>query len=277
MQAARAKTSGRSRCKDRHRCINRKSLYTLCVPRISLLGVSLDAITMDEAVSRLLVLLHDDHQHHVVTPNSEMLVAASRDLAFLSVLQSAALALPDSAGLLWMARWTDQVLPDRVAGVDAVRALASKLSMEDTVFLLGAAPGIAEAAGKALVTVNPHISIVGTFSGSPSIHHAPAIIERICAAKPRLLLVAFGAPAQDLWIAQHLSQFPSVRVAMGVGGTFDFLSGKARRAPRLLQSLGLEWFWRVVCEPRRWKRILTAVVVFPLLVLRYGKKSPLLG
>src|SRR3989338_5841335 len=108
VQAARAKTSGRSRCKDRHRCINRKSLYTLCVPRISLLGVSLDAITMDEAVSRLLVLLHDDHQHHVVTPNSEMLVAASRDLAFLSVLQSAALALPDSAGLLWMGRWTDQ-------------------------------------------------------------------------------------------------------------------------------------------------------------------------
>jgi N-acetylglucosaminyldiphosphoundecaprenol N-acetyl-beta-D-mannosaminyltransferase len=100
-------------------------------------------------------------------------------------------------------------------------------------------------------------------------------VKRIESARPHILLVAFGAPAQDMWIATHLKSLPTVRIAMGVGGTFDFLAGDVRRAPLALRILGLEWLWRLILEPWRWKRIWTAVVTFPWLVLRYGKEGPI--
>ncbi|MBI2117865.1 WecB/TagA/CpsF family glycosyltransferase, partial [Candidatus Peregrinibacteria bacterium] len=93
-------------------------------------------------------------------------------------------------------------------------------------------------------------------------------------AKPRLLLVAFGAPEQDLWIDRYLSAMPSVRVAMGIGGTLDFLAGVRKRAPALVQKLGFEWLWRLLNEPWRLRRIWNAVVVFPWLVVRYGRENP---
>ncbi|MBI1813047.1 WecB/TagA/CpsF family glycosyltransferase [Candidatus Peregrinibacteria bacterium] len=237
--------------------------------RVTLLGVPLDPVTTHEAVVRLMALLEDPAPHHVATPNSEMLVEAHRNAAFRRVLQHAALNLPDSVGLLFMARFTGQNLPARVTGVDTVHALCARLPADHPVFLLGAPPGIAPMAAAALIAKNLELRIVGTFSGSPRSEDAQAMIDRINAASPHLLLVAFGAPAQDLWIADHLKDLPSVRVAMGVGGTFDFLAGERARAPRVFQYLGLEWLWRLVLEPRRWKRIWNAVVVFPLLVVRH--------
>ena len=115
--------------------------------------------------------------------------------------------------------------------------------------------------------MNTSLRIAGTFSGSPRDEDAEEIIGKIREAKPHLLLAAFGAPEQDLWISEHLKKLPSVRVAMGVGGTFDFLAGKRRRAPKWMRSIGLEWFYRLLREPKRIKRIFNAVVVFPMLVL----------
>jgi N-acetylglucosaminyldiphosphoundecaprenol N-acetyl-beta-D-mannosaminyltransferase len=136
------------------------------------------------------------------------------------------------------------------------------------VFLLGAADGVAEKAAAVLRSRNPRLKIVGTFSGSPRMEDDAVIMRMIKDAKPHLLLVAFGAPAQDLWIHEHLKNLPSVRVAMGVGGTFDFLAGVQKRAPRWMRSIGLEWLWRFIREPSRWKRMWRAVVVFPWLVIR---------
>ncbi|MEI8230921.1 MAG: WecB/TagA/CpsF family glycosyltransferase [Candidatus Peregrinibacteria bacterium] len=241
--------------------------------RVLLLGVPLDPVTLSEAVDCIVGYLKGSAQQHVMTPNAEMLVEAHRSPAFNALLQKTALNIPDSVGLLKMARWTGQMLPERVTGVDTVIALCALLDSSVPVFLLGAAPGIAEAAAKTLQNSNPRLAIVGCFAGSPKDEESSLIIQRINAASPHLLLVAYGAPAQDFWIEKHLQHLPSVRVAMGIGGTFDFLAGKVTRAPAVLRKFGLEWLWRLIREPKRFKRIWNAVVVFPILVMRHGKGS----
>jgi N-acetylglucosaminyldiphosphoundecaprenol N-acetyl-beta-D-mannosaminyltransferase len=242
--------------------------------RVRLLGVPIDALMADEAVTRLKDMLAGTVQRHVMTPNAEMLVAAFKDTDFRKLLNDTPLNLPDSSGLLWAARHTDQRLPERVTGVDTVQRLCAALTSAESVFLLGGAPGVAEKAGLVLRSRNPSLRIAGAFSGSPRAEDAADIVRRINDAKPRLLLVAYGAPAQDRWIAKHLSEMPSVRVAMGVGGTLDFLAGVQKRAPALFQRLHAEWLWRLIREPKRWRRIMNAVIVFPLLVRRHGKKAP---
>ena len=247
--------------------------------RISLLGVPIDAVTMGEAVGMLQSFLREGGAHpisaphgatvgrHVMTPNNEMLVEATTNPPFADALRKSALNLPDSQGLLFAARLKGQRLPERVTGVDTVQALCQSLDETHPVFLLGAAPGVAEKAAAVLQSTNPHLTVAGTFSGNPKAEYTDDILRGINASQPHLLLVAFGAPKQDLWIAEHLSKMPSVRVAMGVGGTFDFLAGVRKRAPAFIRSIGLEWLWRFVQEPSRWRRMWRAVVVFPWLVL----------
>ena len=244
-------------------------------PRVTLLGVPIDAVTHVEALELLHSFLKEEKQRHVMTPNNEMLVEAAHREDFRQLLNGTDLNIPDSTGLLWMARLTGQKLPERVTGVDTVTALCATLTGETAVFLLGAKPGIADAAAQNLMSRNPRLRVVGCFAGSPREEDASAIIAMIRAAAPHLLLVAFGAPTQDLWIAKHLKELPSVRVAMGIGGTFDFLAGTVKRAPAFMRSLGLEWLWRLLREPKRIGRIWRAVVIFPLLVLRYGKNAPM--
>lgn len=234
--------------------------------RITLLGVPIDAVTMSEAVSRIRELLNGG-KHHVATPNSEMLVRAQSDAAFRSLLHSTDLNVPDSAGLLWAAKRTGQHLPERVAGVDLVTQLCGELSSDHPVYFLGAADGVAEQAARALLKKNPSLTVAGTYAGSPQREDAASIIQRINDSGAHLLLVAYGAPQQDMWINQHLLNLTSVRVAIGVGGTFDFLAGTIKRAPLWMRRAQLEWLWRLLLQPKRIGRILTATVVFPLLVL----------
>ncbi len=240
--------------------------------RVFLLGVPLDPLTEESAVARIRELLDSNAQRHVMTPNAEMLVEASRNPAFRALLNRTALNLPDSTGVVWAARRTGQRLPARVTGVDAVTRLCAGLGSAHPVFLLGAAEGVAEKAAAELKKRNPMLVIAGAYAGSPREEDARVIIDRINAAKPHLLLVAYGAPGQDLWIDRHLYELPSVRVAIGVGGTLDFIAGTVKRAPVFVRKLGWEWLWRLVLEPRRWRRILRATVVFPWLVVR-GQRS----
>lgn len=245
--------------------------------RVTLLGVPIDVVTREEAVRKLQQFLEAKLSRHVMTPNSEMLVAAVRNPAFFSVLQRSALNLPDSVGILWMARATGQKIPERVTGVDTVLQLCAELTEEHPIFLLGGVEEVGARARAMLESRNSRSRIVGVYAGSPREEDAAGILRRINEAQPHLLLVAFLAPEQDLWIDRYLPRMPSVRVAMGVGGTFDFIAGVRRRAPKVFQKLGLEWLWRLVREPSRFRRIWNAVVVFPLLVLRYGVSSPSRG
>lgn len=250
-------------------------LYLLFMPhRITLLGVPIDAVSPRQALDRLLSLLVSGGQYHVMTPNNEMLVQAASLPAFHLLLRRITLNLPDSTGLVLGARLTGQVLPHRVTGVDTMRALCTELSSAHPIFLLGAKPGIAEKTAEVLRAGNPSLVVAGTYSGSPKPEDAAEIIARINQSGAHILFVAFGAPGQDLWIDRYRTELTQVRLAMGVGGSFDFFAGAQKRAPGWLRKLGLEWVWRLVREPTRYKRIWQAVAVFPYLVLRYGKKIP---
>lgn len=241
--------------------------------RVSILGVPIDPVTQDEAMLRISQMLSEGGKHHITTPNNEMLVAACSNTTFRAVLQASDLNIPDSTGLLWAARVTGQSIPERVTGVDTVARLLRSLSSEHPVFFLGGRYGVAQRAAENVKSRNQEIKIT-CFEGSPSEEEAADIIARINESGAHLLLVAYGAPKQDMWINQHLMQLTSVRVAMGVGGTFDFLSGHITRAPKWMRKTGLEWAWRLLLQPTRIGRIFTALVRFPILVLRFRRVAP---
>jgi N-acetylglucosaminyldiphosphoundecaprenol N-acetyl-beta-D-mannosaminyltransferase len=138
-------------------------------------------------------------------------------------------------------------------------------------YLLGAAPGVAEEAATRLQALAPSLQIAGTYAGSPAPRAEDEIIEHVRDAQADILCVAYGAPAQELWIARNLSRLP-VAVAMGVGGAYDFLSGRQLRAPLFMQRLGLEWLYRLYRQPWRWRRML-AIPRFMLLVALRGRRG----
>jgi N-acetylglucosaminyldiphosphoundecaprenol N-acetyl-beta-D-mannosaminyltransferase len=243
--------------------------------RIEILGIPIDAVTNKEALARIRQFLVEPRGHAVFTPNPEMLVLARQRPQFRATLKLADLAVPDGAGLLWAARLSGQRLPERVTGTDLVDDVCRLAAKEGkTVFLLGGRWGIAEQAADVLRHKYPKLEIAGVSdggtveydeSGTPVIDES--IGQMIADAEPDILFVAFGHGKQEEWILANLSRLPTVRVAMGIGGAFDFIAGQAQRAPKWLQKMHLEWLWRLILQPWRIRRILTATVVFPLLVI----------
>lgn len=217
----------------------------------------------------------------ICTANPEFLMAAQRDPEFFDLLNRADLVLPDGVGLLLAARWRGARLPERVAGSDLIYRIAERAGHHPAgrgasggwgVYFLGAAEGVAQKTAEILKARYPGLTIAGTFGGSPKIEEEAEIVARVRAAQPDILLVAFGAPAQDKWIARNKARL-GVPVSMGVGGAFDFVAGVAQRAPRWLQRLGLEWLQRLWRQPWRARRIYSAVAAFPLAVLRRGRRD----
>lgn len=235
---------------------------------VTILGVPIHAVTRAETLAWVVDAVRAREPKQICTPNPEFLMTARRDPAFRDVLRAADLNIPDGVGLLWAARRLGQRLPERVAGSDLVGDIAALAAQSGwRLFLLGAAPGVAERAADVLRVRHPGLTVVGTESGSPRPDDADRLIALITAAEPDVLFVAYGAPAQDKWIAAHRQRL-DVPVSMGVGGSLDFIAGLAPRAPRWLQRLGLEWLYRLARQPWRAKRIFTAVIEFPLAVLR---------
>ncbi len=191
----------------------------------------------------------------ICTVNPEFIMEARRNPAFAQVLRQADLCVPDGIGVLWAARLQGIRLRERVTGSDGIYRICQRAAVSGwRVYLLGAAPGIAREAAARLQALYPGLSVAGTYSGSPAEEDWPAIQARLAAAQPDILFVAYGHPRQDLWIAHHRQELPA-RVALGVGGAFDFVAGTARRAPRWVQRLGLEWLHRLVTQPWRWRRM----------------------
>jgi N-acetylglucosaminyldiphosphoundecaprenol N-acetyl-beta-D-mannosaminyltransferase len=239
----------------------------------TILSVRIDDLTPDEAVSRCQGFIQEGGAHQVVTVNPEFVVAAQDDAEFTRVLANADLSVPDGAGLLLAARWLGTPLRARVTGVDLSRRLAELAARRGYhLFLLGAAPGVAQRAADRLVADHPGLHIAGVYAGSPDPAEELSIIALVRAAAPQILLVAYGAPAQDKWIARNLERL-DVPVCVGVGGVLDYLAGAVPYAPAWLRRLGLEWLYRVIRQPRRWRRIWRAVVVFPWLVLTRGRRG----
>ena len=252
--------------------------------RTEILGVPIDVLTQREALQEIASFFTREGKFHVATPNPEMLVEAKSNLKFREVLRKTSLNLADGIGVVWAAKRVARPsrpcdtgkMPvlQRITGIDTMTALCSaesRICPPERVFLLGAAPGIAERAAAILTERNRQLKVVGTFAGSARQEEEEDIVRRINEANPTLLFVAYGAPAQDLWIARNLPKLKTVKVAMSVGGAFDFIVGNQKRAPQVLRSMGLEWLYRLMREPRRVKRIWRAVVVFPFLILTQDK------
>ncbi len=223
---------------------------------INLLGIRVDDVTTDETLELVASYIAARTPRQIATVNPEFIMAAQQDAAFRDVLDHTALNLPDGVGVLWAARRFGRRLRERVAGADLVNRIAQRAGREGwRVYLLGAAEGVAQKASEMWQSRYPGLAIVGAFSGSPRRDEEDAIVERIRAAAPDMLLVAYGAPAQDKWIARNLARL-NVPVCIGVGGALDFVAGVTRRAPPWAQRLGLEWLHRLILQPWRWRRML---------------------
>jgi N-acetylglucosaminyldiphosphoundecaprenol N-acetyl-beta-D-mannosaminyltransferase len=238
-----------------------------------ILGVRVDGVTFDQAVAFMEAFINEGRPHQVVTVNPEFVMVAQRDAEFRSIINHAALALPDGVGVWWASRRLGCPVPDRIPGVDLVDRLASLSAQRGyRLFLLGAMPGVAERAARALCDRYPPLVIAGTYGGSPRPAEEDAIVACIRASRPHILLVAYGAPAQDRWISRHLERL-EVPVCIGVGGSFDYLAGVRPRAPGWLRRAGLEWLHRLMTQPWRWRRML-ALPRFAWQVLRDRHHGP---
>ncbi len=240
--------------------------------RISILDVPIDNITEDMAVAQIATFLRQGGLHQIVTVNPEFVMEAQHNAAFRAVLEQANLATPDGYGLVLAARWLGTPLRGRVTGFRLTLRIAELAASEGyRLFLLGAAAGVAEQAAAVLVERFPGLQVVGCFAGSPQPRHEPFLHQLLLSARPDILLVAYGHPAQDLWIArnQPVLQIP---VAIGVGGVFDYLAGHVPHAPAWVRSIGMEWFYRLLHQPQRWRRIYVAVLQFTWSVLRVRRR-----
>jgi N-acetylglucosaminyldiphosphoundecaprenol N-acetyl-beta-D-mannosaminyltransferase len=222
---------------------------------------------MEQALALIEEFMAEPRVHQVATVNPEFVMAAQGDAAFRHALRTTDLCLPDGVGLLYAARRWGRALPERVPGSEFVYALAERAAgCAWPLFLLGAAPGVAEEAAAIFCGRYPNLRIAGTYAGSPDPAENEAIVQRVNDSGARLLYVAYGAPRQDKWIERNRHTLTTVRVAIGVGGSLDFVTGRAVRAPRWAQDRGLEWLYRLYKEPWRWRRML-ALPRFALRVL----------
>ena len=240
------------------------------IPRadsIKFLGVPVHLLTTAGAVEQVIGFVSEPGLHQIATVNPEFVMKAQEDNQFMAVLQEAELCIADGVGLLIAGRWKGRPLPERVAGSDLVYLLAEQAAIQGwRLFLLGAAPGVAQEAAGQLEELYPGLTIAGTYGGSPDPAENDQIVELINDSKAQLLYVAYGAPGQDKWIARNREATPTVRLALGVGGSLDFITGRSKRPPEWAQRVGVEWLVRLVQEPWRWRRMM-ALPRFALKVL----------
>lgn len=220
-----------------------------------ILGMRVDDVTFDESLALIDRWIQRGGAHAIVTPNPEFAMTARRDPRFREVINGSALAIPDGIGLMLAARLCGVAFRQHVRGTDLVHRCAALCAEKGfRIFLLGAAPGVAELAAERLVLDNPGLQVAGTYSGLSGPEHdseARSVIR--AAGRVDVILVAYGAPAQESWLARNLEDL-EIPVGIGVGGVFNFLSGRSKRAPGWVRRLEMEWLHRLVTEPWRWRR-----------------------
>jgi len=237
--------------------------------QVRILGVRVDCLDMSEALEHLEHFVDEGGLHRVATVNPEFVMLAQRDTDFARVLASAQLCLADGTGVVWAARRQGCALRDPVAGVDLVEPIAAMCARRGfRLFLLGAMPGVADQLAAKLRAARPQLSVMA-HAGAPDPSHDAETLKVIQEHRTDVLLVAYGAPAQELWI-DRLRDRLEVAVAIGVGGAFDYLTGRVPRAPTWMRRAGLEWLHRLVRQPWRIRRM-AVLPVYALKVLTSGK------
>lgn len=248
------------------------------VPRssIDLFGVAISPVTMQEALDRIETFIEKGTPHHVATSDANSVLRAQKDEEYAAIIRRAALVTPDGFGVVWGARLMNLPVYERVTGVDMVTGICERAAKKGySIYILGSEPGIAATAAQKLAQQYPGLKIAGTQHGfwKEEGISDEAIVSQIAQAKPDVLFVAFGIPAQEKFIAHNLEAL-NVPVSIGVGGSFDVYSEKLRRAPVYIQRSGLEWLYRVWQEPWRWKRMgyVPQFMAFALREWLFGKR-----
>jgi len=271
---------------------------------VNILGVRFNNVTLKEALSKAISFAKSETQHYITTPNPEFLLEAQKNSEFKKILNDSDMNIPDGMGVLWAAKYLDitrnshskimkilkwlfsliivpfypkyirTVLKERVTGADLMEQICKNTPTNNfKIFLLGAKEGIAVKTKEILESKYNGIKITGVFSGTPNIESEHMITEKVKKSEAQVLFVAYGAPSQELWIHRNLYKMPNVKLAIGIGGTFDFITGTRKRSPKFMQKIGLEWLYRLLQEPSRIKRIYNATIKFAVLIATTSLKS----
>jgi N-acetylglucosaminyldiphosphoundecaprenol N-acetyl-beta-D-mannosaminyltransferase len=265
-------------------------------------GVLIDNLSKQEVLDKVTNLVHSTDSGYVVTPYSEMIVFAMRDEKYKQVLNNAVISVPDGIGILWAGKylslkeggrviggvreigvliWTLLAIPlnptyirsvikERITGSRLIFDIA-KLAADNgySISLVGGQDNVAQVAGEKLKKLHPNLKVNLAISDR---EFNAQTTQEIADSDSDILLIAYSPPRQEMWLAENIQNL-NVSVAIGLGGTFDYLAGKRPPAPEFLHFLGLEWLWRLITQPHRWKRMWNAVPVFVWKVYRYKVKE----
>lgn len=233
--------------------------------RVNIMGVGFDNMTLSQALEHVTGMVARGEGGYIVTPNPEIVYACRGDAALAAVLNSAALVVPDGIGVVHASRLLKTPLSERVPGIELGEQLAAWMARNGKrLFLLGAKPGVAERASENLKKTYPGLVIAGTHDGYFK-DDAP-VVALLKRAAPDAVFVCTGFPKQETFMAAHTAELPHC-VMLGLGGSLDVYAGEVRRAPVLFRKCGLEWFYRLLCEPKRIVRMMK-LPVFLWFVLR---------
>lgn len=280
-----------------------------------ILGVQVDAITKSELLTALRRDLRAGRRVRIVTVTNEIIMRAASDPAYRKIVNAADYRIPDSAGTLWAATYLAKPLrgpfqrirlrtqacwlllwlavwPSRAKRVITETVPGSELSLDLAalcatsgygLYLLGGGPGVAEAAAGRLRERYPKLTVNGSEHGryTPTVPADRKTRASVTAAKPQVVLVAYGAPKQEQWMSRNVGKLPKPVIAMGVGGTLDYIAGtrsvhgggKAKPPPAAVRRHGFEWLWRLVTQPSRWRRIVTAFPKFVSAVIQQKRRA----
>ncbi|HEY8297672.1 MAG TPA: WecB/TagA/CpsF family glycosyltransferase [Candidatus Baltobacteraceae bacterium] len=239
---------------------------------LEILGCRLDPIDAGAATEAILGFARDGRGAQIVTLGTEMVVYAQKDERFRRAINACALSLCDTVGLLAVAQARGAPLRERVTGVELIEHLCDRLAHDPMpVYLLGGAPGIAQRAAQTLQQRYPGLIIAGTHDGFFPLEESDALAARIRESGARVLLAGLGSPRQEFWLAEHLHA-TGCGAGIGVGGSFDVISGTVKRAPPAWRRMRAEWLYRLLKEPRRWRRQL-ALPQFVLLIAGESLRS----
>jgi len=231
--------------------------------RVSMLGFSMNNMVMGDAIDTILAMTGAVQSRQICFVNAHCSNVASGDAIYLATLRESAFVFADGIGVKLGCKILNQRVRDNINGTDLFPLLCAAMApLGKRLYLLGAKPDVAEGVAEWVRSHHPGVVIAGTQHGYFSKEDEPGVIAAIREAHPDVLCVALGVPHQDVWIHDHLHNL-GAKVAMGVGGLFDFYSGRIPRAPRWMRRSGLEWIYRLVQEPRRmWRRYLVGNVTF---------------
>ena len=233
---------------------------------INILDVKIDDITMDIATKKVVDFLDEDRNHIVCTPNSEIMMESYRDDELKNILNSSDMVIPDGAGVVLASKILGTPLKERIAGYDLVRCIFDlKLEQKIRIFLLGGKPDVVKKAVENYSGLD-NVEFVGYNDGYFKKEDENDIIDSINELSPDILLVGLGSPKQEKWIYKNKDRL-NVKVSIGVGGTFDVMANRVKRAPKFFRDNGLEWFYRLCKQPSRFFRMLN-IPKFILLVLK---------